>query len=472
MKLSVPPTLSANYKRSLSLDGFPSFGSSILSTFQSHAKVDATLLSYYVDRLCPASAAGSEHDSPFANLIIPLAYNATTPALLDSLMCLAASHRSRFDLDYHRTAARYAASALHHLQHVIKQTCFRNDDSTYAEILATVLLLCQAEISRSCNNTWVVHLKGARELVRQQRTQQGLRSWSRHSSLQLTEAPQYSTSPLLVFAERYFAFHDVLGRTACGEEPIFGTDFWSRSNNGDDRVIDPWLGCSPRLMHITSIITEMSWQNQAGTCPESILCPPLSGYRGLEDLVEDLANLQQIPSNTRSIFHLDESSPDEPLASSVAALAEAKRLAVEAYLHSALCGAGPTTPEVMMRVTQILRLVYVATTSGISTSAARLTWPIFVAAVLLDPFSELEWVDDAAGILEGLPRFARPCVLYYLEQQRGGLGNIDRVRLVIEQVWKAREKGGDAMHEPCRSNGPGSDWGRFVAPYCHFVSLA
>lgn len=440
--------------------------------FQGDANVDAALLSYYINRLCPITVPGSRGSSPFASLIIPLAHNAASPALLDSLMCLSASHRSRFDQSFRSTASSYAASALRHLRLAMKTPAFCDNHSAYAEVLVTVLLLCQSEITRSCDGSWVVHLKGAREMVRRYRKRSIPASGQFSYPKQLEKALIEHSSPTISFAEQYFAFHDVLGRTACGEEPVFAADFWSNLGKGDDSTIDPWLGCSPRLMRIVSTITELSWQNQTMLSSADGTLPPIYGYRSIDDIAQELSNLQQHCTQSMSSLDRQDSQPNTHIDSLLAALAEAKRLAVEVYFHSALRGATPASMEITSRVQQILQLVYVATTSTDTLHATGLLWPIFVSAVSLDACNEMEWLKETTGVSDTVPRYARPFVLYALEQQRDGLGNIDRVRGVIERVWKARERGRSAGLRNTGNSLIESDWRHYVAPYCHSMSLA
>lgn len=75
------------------------------------------------------------------------------------------------------------------------------------------MFMCLYEINDNCDCRWVIHLRGSHEIIRQRR--------------QLSfPSGQSASHPLTSFAERFFAFQDVMGRTACGDVPLFGSDYW------------------------------------------------------------------------------------------------------------------------------------------------------------------------------------------------------------------------------------------------------
>jgi hypothetical protein len=302
------------------------------------------------------------------------------------------------------------------------------------ETLVIMMILCQYEIINECDKRWVVHLKGARDLIRVRR------------NAQLYLSSGQSSNELVEFTEKYFAFQDVIGRTACGEEPIFGSDFWT--SQGEDT--DAWLGCSAGLVSILSEITELSCRHRSR--PEVSLLPEFQ-YQAAS-LERRLCGLRQ------RVF--DEE--DDILSLS----AELKRMAAELYLHCALNGATPAMPLVVGHVQQVLRLVSVLLEHGV---LAGLSWPLFVAAVELDPMEDLEW-SSKNDVSNDVPNHARPFVLYALDRLSGSITNVTKTRSVIEQVWLAR--GHDDFSDP-RPEGyekGQNDWERYVAPLCGNMSLA
>lgn len=143
--------------------------------------------------------------------------------------------------------------------------------------------------------------------------------------------------------------------------------------------------------------------------------------------------------------------------------AELKRMAAEIYLHTAVYGASPPIPLIRQHVQQILRLVYALIEQDVF---AGLVWPLFVAAVELDPNEDWEWVTEDERT-EGVPHNARPFILYALDKMSTSIANMSRTRDVIQKVWSARES-----HDFSSSRNESNDWERFVAPFCGNMSLA
>ncbi|WYZ36992.1 hypothetical protein EsH8_II_000498 [Colletotrichum jinshuiense] len=318
------------------------------------------------------------------------------------------------------------------------------DIAANSEILVLMMLLCQLEIIAECDKRWVTHLKGARDLIRFRR------NCMTSDAAKMAARQQSPWEQIIKFTERYFAFYDVMGRTACGEEPIFGNDFWSTQ---EDRL-DLWMGCSPHLVSIIGEITELSFKYHRLSSSTAEDC-----WRDLEIQRIRLTTLLQQPQ-------LKSESEDEIIQNTV----ELKRLTVELYLHSALNDSTPTTPVIRQNVKKILRTVKILLQADVK---AGLTWPLFMAACQLDPTEELEWAAENQGDDE-VPRYARPFVLYALDKLSDSLSNVTRTRSVIEKVWKQREAASFLPSDRQLSPNPKAfnDWARFVAPLCHNISLA
>ncbi|KAF4776336.1 hypothetical protein HER10_EVM0005352 [Colletotrichum scovillei] len=375
---------------------------------QLDSQAESHLLSYYLDRICPMTVPCAKGESPFSALIFPFAVSSASPALMHALLGLAASHRARSDCTYQPVALSYSAKVIRSLRLTLENKS-SIDIAANSEILVLMMLLCQLEIIAECDKRWVTHLRGARDLIRFRR--QGMTS----DAAKMAARQQSPWERIIKFAERYFAFYDVMGRTACGEEPIFGNDFWSAQ---EDEGLDLWMGCSPQLVSIIGEITELSF------------------------------NEDEIIRNT----------------------VELKRLTVELYLHSALNDSTPATPVIRQSVKKILGLVAMLLEADVK---AGLTWPLFMAACQLDPTEELQWVE---GDVEDKtsPRYARPFVLYVLDKLADSLCNVTRTRSVVEKVWKQREAASFLSSDRQLSPSPKAfnDWARFVAPFCHNISLA
>ncbi|KAJ0305962.1 hypothetical protein COL516b_005073 [Colletotrichum fioriniae] len=374
--------------------------------------------------------------------------SATPPSTLDNYWCLPTHVHSfgflnSFITDFEREESS-SSSIIRSLRLTLGNKS-SIDIAANSEILVLMMLLCQLEIIAECDKRWVTHLRGARDLIRFRR--QGMTS----DAAKMAARQQSPWERIIKFTERYFAFYDVMGRTACGEEPIFGNDFWSAQ---EDEGLDLWMGCSPQLVSIIGEITELSFKYHRMSSSTAEDC-----WQDLERQRIRLTCLLQQP-------HLKSDSEDEIIRNTV----ELKRLTVELYLHSALNDSTPATPVIRHNVKKILRLVAMLLEADVK---AGLTWPLFMAACQLDPTEELEW---AEGDVEDKtsPRYARPFVLYVLDKLADSLSNVTRTRSVIEKVWKQREAASFLSSDRQLSPSPKAfnDWARFVAPFCHNISLA
>lgn len=389
---------------------------------------ESTLLAYYTERLCPLTVPSPLSKSPFATLILPFSIS-NSPVVLNSILALAASHRARQDVAFKATALQLSGGVLRYLGRRMRTT-ETTQVALDPETLVITMLLCLMGIIHDCDERWVVHLKGARALIRLRR--QAL----------LSAAPQsQSTAELVGFSEKFFAYQDIIGRTACGEEPIFDGDFWISHGTSNDT--DAWLGCSPELVSILCEITELSRQRSKNPAVATS-DPFLSRAYSLE---KRLGRLEQ------RVLDLE----DDILQTT----AELKRLSAVLYLDCAIRDAQPNSPRVSASVTQILRLVFALLEREVT---AGLAWSIFVAAVELDPLGDLVWTAETTS---AAPRHGRNFVLFALDKMAGNsVSNISQTRSVIERVWQSRDM--DANSDQHRGR---NDWEQHVAPFCHGLSL-
>lgn len=392
------------------------------------------LFEYYIQQVCPRTTASSTNPSPFVSIILPFCLSASS-TLFSAIQALGACHRSRFDGSYRMIGLRQKAAALKGLRQRLA-TASVASLATDPELLAVMVMLCLYEIVDNCSQQWTVHLKGAKDFIRLRRRRQ-------QKTLSKSHDAQDSVS---AFAELFFAFQDVMGRTACGEEVLFGSDYWAEN----ERTIDLWMGCSPELASILSYITELSRtrrQLDSDSARAQFSLRAASLGTKLEALVQEVPN-----------------GEDHTLQSA----AEMKRLAAVLYLHCALCGASPTTPLVASYVRRILRLVSDLLDSG---SFASMTWPVFVAAVELDPAQDELWPETSHHVAT----YGRPLVLRALTAMaESSVSNVARTRAVVAKVWQARD--GDMAKGPLLDASGIStncnDWEWYVAPISTAMSLA
>jgi hypothetical protein len=387
------------------------------------------LVSYYCEQLCPLTVTSERLTSPFFSLILPYCTSAST-IVSDALLALSARHLSMKDNTWAITAVRLENTVIRELRHrlaVANASDIRQDH----ELPVVMMLMCMYEILNRSDQKWVVHLKGAQHLISARRAITG-----RDSS-----QPD-SVNELTFFAERFFAFQDVIGRTACGEAPKFDSDYWDAT----DTVIDAWLGCSPALVSIVCSMNELSrFKSSSFNSTAS------------SDFAAQAASLESSLSNLQQI--VPAGGDDRLLLRS----AEIKRAASITYLHCALYGASPRTPIVQDGLRKILRHVSRFLEEEV---AAGLVWPVFVAAVELDPLEDELWKDESTGS----PVYGRPLVLRLLEHMRtASIANVTHARQVICNIWDARDM---AMTGDETTISREDDWDRFVAPESRNISLA
>ncbi|ORY56656.1 fungal-specific transcription factor domain-containing protein [Pseudomassariella vexata] len=398
---------------------------------------DYGLLEYYVLRLCPLTSASQNSPSPFANLIVPLFGTCTSGPedVLLSVMAFSARHRSIADDDWSQTAMTLKGRVLTSLQRRLGSSGVPTPIAWDPQILIIMMFLCLYEIVDNCDHRWVIHLKASQDIIR------------RRKQLPPPRA-HVDNKALSSFAERFFAFQDVISRTACCHAPLFGAEYWE--SNEHQRNVDSWMGCSPELVRILSRITE------------------LSSARGADRIsADDFTDQAQVLRSELDSMRSDiQTLEDDDLA----AVAELKRLSALLFYYCELYDASPSTPLVSRLVAKILRGVHHLLRGS---SIGGLAFPVFVAAVELEPADEELFCDSETG--ESV--YGRRLVLEALDvMSRHSLSNVPRTRAVIRKVWALRDmhlQGDSVIDEsPTAKSAHMNDWGSFVGPNSLNISLA
>ncbi|KAL3469692.1 hypothetical protein BJX99DRAFT_251778 [Aspergillus californicus] len=348
---------------------------------------------YYIQQVCPRMTASANIPSPFASVIIPFC-SAASPAALKAVQALGACTWSRMDPEYSDVGLRLKSEAIRGLR--ARLMVAEPSASSDPETLVVMMLLCLCELVDHCDQRWTIHLKGAKALIGFRRQQAALLA-PRHDEVSS-------------FVEQFFAFQDVMGRTACGENPLFGADYWKHSGH----TVDPWMGCSPELVCIISDITDLSRSRRRLTSDSDRTALSLKAAHLSQKLQELVQDVNDGDESFRSI-------------------AELKRLAAILYLHCALCNSSPTTSLVVTYIRRILRLVSDLLDAG---SFIGLAWPVFVAAVELDPLNDQLWKD-----VNGDEVYGRPLVLRAVAaMSEYNVLSVGRTRAVIVKVWQALDR--------------------------------
>ncbi|KAF5026712.1 hypothetical protein F66182_1201 [Fusarium sp. NRRL 66182] len=411
----------------------PSSLISSLSPFPTLDTSNLRLLEYYLLRLCPLTTPSSQLSSPFASLIAPLFTHAGQDLLVQSVLAFSARHRSITDPRWSRSAMRIKGNVLAALLQRFQSPEVSTDVILDPQVPAAMMFLCLYEILDNGDHRWVIHLRASQDFMRKR--QQILPTASRDSGF----------ASLAAFAERYFAFQDVISRTACGNSPIFGLEYWQRP--GQPEELDAWMGCSPAMASVIFRITELARTRTRENMSKAVF------DRQVDELDRDLT----VVSSSITIT--------EALDDSVKRSVGLKKIAVQLYFHCLLRDADPATSIVSQMVIKILQSIQELLQLG---CFAGLLFPLFVAAVELNP------LDDESIFHHGAPGTyisGRRLVLETLGAMVGSsLANTERTKAVILKVWRMRDLNTQSSHPDPKTDS--NDWNTFVSPYTQDLSLA
>ena len=401
------------------------------SAFPGLIGIDTSLLQYYLLRLCPLTTPSRLASSPFARLIVPLFSLPGQDDVQQAVMALSARHRSTTDNRWAKTAMTLKGAVIASLRKRLLSAGNGSDMLWDPQILIVMMFMCLYEIVDNCDHRWVIHLQASQDIIRRSR--------------QIEPSRVYKDfGELTTFTERFFAYQDVISRTACGNSPLFGIEYWESADQPTN--IDSWMACSPALVKILCWITELSRLKS-------------SGEVSAMDFEQQSADLEQELDRMRR--------PDWTAGDTLASAAELKRKSVLLYHHCVLYGASPSTPFVCESVRDILEGIRDLVHAG---AMAGLAFPVFVAAVELDPVDDQLFYDKETG--EAV--HGRRLVLETLEEVgRCSLSNISRTRAVVQKVWRMRDMFLDDDVPPNKRRvSDTNDWSFFVGPYSSNISLA
>ncbi|KAF5677366.1 hypothetical protein FHETE_1879 [Fusarium heterosporum] len=367
-------------------------------------------------------------------MIAPLFTHCGQDLLVQSVLAFAARHRSITDPSWSRSAMRMKGNALNGLLQRIRSPDVTADVILDPQVPATMMFLCLYEILDNGDYRWVFHLRASQEFMR------------KRQQLALSFGNKPGLGNLAAFAERYFAFQDVISRTACGNSPIWGLEYWQRPDHTEE--IDPWMGCSPAMASVIFKITELARTRSRDNLSQTDYALQV------EQLDKELT---LVSSNITMI-----EAKDENVRQSV----DLKKTSVQLYFHCLLRDADPSTPRVSQLVVKVLHSIHNIIQQG---CAAGLLFPLFVAAVELDPMAD-DKIFEHKGL--GIHISGRQMVLETLDAMVGSsLANVERTKAVILKVWRMRD-----LHSEKETHvvglGDSNDWNTFVSPYTQNLNLA
>lgn len=422
-----------------------------LSPFTCLDNFNPSLLEYYFLRLCPLTMSSHLITSPFVDLILPLFAAGGQEFVLQSIMAFSARHRSLTDSSWSRVALSLKGRALCALRQRLGLLDITADAIADPQVPVAMMFLCLDEILDNCDHRWVIHLRACQGWLR--RRKQLLSSCPPSSLLGL-----HSEDSLVIFAERFFAFQDVISRTACGNSPQFGLEYWQSPTQLSN--VQGWIGCSPTLARIIFQITELGrTRGHKQPCSDAFEKQARSLEEELKSLSYRSPQVQAVKESGSSTLTVD---------SEIDSSSELMREAAKLYHHCLLHDASPSTPLVVETVSRILQSIHEHVQAGCTSGMA---FPLFVAAVELDPLSDELVFRSENNCLVRERVSGRRLVLEILEALSGfALFNIAKTRAVIRNIWAMRDLSLD--EDRGISARAENDWNVYVSPYCSNISLA
>lgn len=344
-------------------------------------------------------------------------------ALHYAIMAASACMLARDEPHWIIEAIKYKSEALLLLQHELDRHHARTQPTAPPHtVLLTMTLLCIYEIADGCAEIWTVHL---------------IPAWR-----YINEVPYGSADPALHMGIQFFAYQDVMGRTACGSQGLFDSSLWNRGSTKHNE----WMGCSEQLTALIADAADLSREKR--------LSPDL-------DILELFSKAQKLENEIGRIKGVDLLAVMDapgPLSPDMAlhVIAEMKALAAQIYLRCSLLRHGPDHDYIRGKVRLVLQAAKHVLSHGYNWTCIQ--WPLFVAGSQLSPFDDdCESRSLGRGFI--LPAFD--------ELDRHTLGNSARINEALIRIWKVRD-----MECESRLGDGESDWHKYVAPECHKLSLA
>ncbi|CEP23080.1 unnamed protein product [Cyberlindnera jadinii] len=384
--------------------------------------VEKELVSYFIDMVAPhcvcckvsSNSAINSYLAPELNpylyLIIPLSLKSRivmkTIVVASSTQLVLLGHH-----EYSTVAEKYLEEIVHELPLLVEST--KATGTNLDEVFAVVIMLCFAEISAYCSNSWLSLLNYAKKVLKES-------SGERDKIM----------TPMARFFIRYFISHEVMGETAWEQDssPVKNDpslmmqddSFIQELKKDGDNKIDLVFGCSPYLVSLVHRITVIR------QCFD---------YLELEVHHKDMYNVeilnhsmetqkmlsainQQLPDNSDLYFNHDEIQH-------ILIVAEIKRLTALLYLH----GVMSQRPE-FIALSQVDHIDctndIIALTKKLPECYMSLLWPIFIVGLVIPDIESVRWF-----VLDSLQQMER----------KRKLKTVEAARETLLGVWKEKDLG-------------------------------
>lgn len=356
--------------------------------------VEELVFTYFVREMCPVCVcfpSKSTGVNPYLDVIVPLAVE--SPIVLNTVLAVSARQLALLgQRQYTGVGRSYMDIVTRQLPKLLRD-CVRSEGN-WDEALGVILMMCFAEISQRCDQRWLMHLDGAKEIVR---------------SIAVS-------SPMLQFFLNYFLTHEVMGETAWCKDEV--SDMYEITiKNNLDIAIDVVMGCLPYLVSLVGRILSL------GKCYESLGDDETTQ----KDILLQRDCIEMELDSLVQVLRVEET--DQATSGSIETIAEIKRLTAVVYLFAridvethlrCLCELFEQRYKTTQDITT--RIFYLC--ESIPTNSMSLLWTMFVVG-LTSAAS-----DHQRTII--LDRFAGM-------QRARELASVKMARRVVERVWRHKD---------------------------------
>jgi hypothetical protein len=309
-------------------------------------------------------------------------------ALRSTVLSMAANHLALAsdDSSLQIQAYRHQQDAIHQLQHLIQDPA----QSTTEPALATVLMMqISARLFGTDNDASVAnHLAGAKAMITRRDTR--------------------FESPSTRFLLSLFAYHDILSSVSRGAQPLANHDANFTAVEGEPEMHD-----IARILLVVARISRLQHTIKARRMDAS------------EPALTEDENV--VGTGIQHALLAIESSPLAEEAMDISVTAEAYRHAAFIYLYRTWLSIGAPNPITLSHVSACLSAIQrVPATSPLSSSHI---WPLFTAGCEAIDVAERAFVRQRFEDMYAAKRFP----------------SLRRVMRDVEDVWGAKEKGGEGV---------------------------
>lgn len=435
--------------RQLSPSNFNNFASSLNSIFTplppSPPSIipeltgkSAYLYNYYVETLsrkvCIAPSSQNDSNS-YQNIFLPLAHK--DKGVLYGILAWSGFH---LDGDWINEGKKYADLALEHMNKTLKESMDRNQgkDDRHAILvkLATLLILCGAEICRGDVKNWSIYLYWGWKILF---TNGGILNFN------LTKEEHWLISN--------FAYHDLLASSSSERGTYFPSEdyetIFSDHAGLSQGNLNPLLGVSKKLYRIIGDISTLAFESKiilsqyynrdSINAKTGISESPIFGTpKDINDNDSDLsihARMNRLLSSVidKAIIlqmEIDESKPDltdlvnltdEELEWQLT-LFEAFQISAKLFLRQTIMKCNPSSLESQILANDLIKCIDIVLGSPVQ---ASLVFPMFMSGI------HCVTTYDRDTMRQRLDQFMK---LY-------GPWNVTRAKFLMEKVWEQSPEG-------------------------------